>query len=122
SANYDFVQGWGTSETPLLLANSSDKHVRVPGNIKPHGVCVHPSPTLQAAVGWSSPITGIVRVEGKVTHAHPECGNGVTWSLEVRRGTIRQRLAAGIAQGSKSTPFAIEKLAIRKGDLVSLLI
>ena len=28
-------------------------------------------------------------------HAHPECGNGVTWSLEVRRGATRQRLAAG---------------------------
>src|SRR5438874_7403358 len=90
--------------------------------MKPHGVCVHPSPTLQAAVGWRSPIDGVVRLDGKVTHAHPECGNGVAWSLELRRGTIRQRLAAGIAQGSKSVPFAIEKLAVRKGDLVSLLI
>ena len=31
---YDFVQGWGTSKTPMLLANSSNEHVRVPGNMK----------------------------------------------------------------------------------------
>ncbi len=55
-ANYDFIKGWGTSETPLLIANSSDQHVRVPGNMKPHSVAVHPSPTLQAVVGWRSPV------------------------------------------------------------------
>ena len=40
------------------MANSSDQHVRIPGNMKPHGVAVHPSPTLHAAVGWRSPIAG----------------------------------------------------------------
>ena len=41
-SGYDFVQGWGTPETPSLMANSSDQHVRIPGNMKPHGVVVHP--------------------------------------------------------------------------------
>ena len=44
-SGYDFVKGWRTGELPSLLANSSDQHVRVPGNMKPHGVAVHPSPT-----------------------------------------------------------------------------
>src|SRR5438445_11516724 len=91
--------------------------------MKPHGVCVHPSPTLAAAVGWQSPIAGTVRIEGIVTHAHPECGNGVTWSLELRRGETRRRLATGKAQGV--TPVVvppIENLAVQPGDLVSLLI
>jgi hypothetical protein len=123
SAGYDFVKGWGSHDTPLLLANSSNQHVRIPGNMKPHGVAVHPSPALQAAVGWRSPIAGNLRIEGQVTHAHPECGNGVTWSLELRRGNVRRRLAAGTAQGSKDVrigPF--EQVAIQAGDLVSLLI
>jgi hypothetical protein len=123
AAGYDFIKGWGSLDTPLLVANSSGQHVRIPGNMKPHSVAVHPSPTLQAAVGWRSPVTGTIRVEGKVTHAHPECGNGVTWSLELRRGTARQRLAAGVAQGSKVVPIGpIERLAVQQGDLVSLLI
>jgi hypothetical protein len=58
-----------------------------------------------------------------VTHAHPECGNGVEWFLEVRRGKTRQRLAKGFAQGGKPVkvgPF--ENVPVRKGDLVSLII
>jgi len=123
SANYDFVKGWGKPNTPLLVANSSDQHVRIPGNMKPHGVCVHPSPTLQAAVGWKSPIAGVIRVQGKVTHAHPECGPGLTWRLEVRRGALKRLLASGTAQGNKSVDFGpIDRLAVQKGDLLSLLI
>jgi hypothetical protein len=123
AGGYDFVQGWGKPETPQLVANSSDRHVRIPGNMKPKGVCVHPSPTLYAAVGWRSPVAGEIRVEGKVTHAHPECANGVTWSLEWRRGATRQRLAAGTAQGSRAvTVGPVGKLTVQKGDLISVLI
>jgi hypothetical protein len=123
ASGYDFIKGWGRNETPMLLANASDKGVRIPGNMKPHSVAVHPSPTLRAAVGWRSPVTATFRVDATVTHAHPECGNGVTWSLELRRGATRQRLASGIAQGSKEGKAdRIERLAIQTGDLVSLLI
>jgi hypothetical protein len=123
AGKYAFIQGWGKPETPSLLANSSGRHVRIPGNMKPHGVCVHPSPTLAAAVGWRSPLAGEVRIEGKVVHAHPECGNGVTWSLELRRGATRRRLAAGTAQGGRWAALGpIDRLAVQKGDLLSLLI
>ena len=123
ASGYEFVKGWGSTETPSLLANSSDQHVRIPGNMKPHGVVVHPSPKLQAAVGWQSPLATTVRVQATVTHAHPECGNGVSWSLELRRGTSRQRLASGNAQGGKPVAVGpIEKLSVRPGDLISLLI
>jgi hypothetical protein len=123
SGNYDFINGWGRNETPLLVTNSSDQHVRIPGNMPPHSVAVHPSPTLRAAVGWRSPVTSTLRIEGSVTHAHPECGNGVTWSLELRRGTTRRRLANGIAQGSKgATVGPLDSFAVQSGDLISLLI
>ena len=122
-SNYAFVKGWGSSETPFLVANSSDDQVRIPGRMKPHGVCVHPSSALSAAVGWRSPIAGVLRIEGKVTPANPECGNGVTWSLELRRNATVQRLASGIVQGNTVSPFEpIQNLAIQPGDLVSLVI
>ncbi len=123
ASNHDFVNGWGTTDTPSLYANSSDQAVRIPGNMKAHGVTLHPSPKLNAAVGWRSPISARMRVEAAVTHAHPECGNGVVWSLELRRGTQRQRLASGTAQGGKGIKISpIENLAVRTGDLISLLI
>lgn len=123
TSDYDFIQGWGKAETPVALANSSDRHVRIPGNANPHSIMVHPAPTLRTAAGWQSPISDNVRIEGAVAHAHPECGNGVTWALELRRGSSRQRLASGIAQGDKPVAVGpIEKLNILKGDLLSLLI
>jgi hypothetical protein len=122
-STFDFISGWGASGTPNVVANSSDQHVRIPGNMKPHSVAVHPSPKLQACVGWRSPVTGAVRVEAIVQHAHPECGNGVTWSLELRRGSTRQRLASGFAQGSREVkPAPIEALSVRAGDLISVLV
>ncbi|MSR58801.1 MAG: DUF1592 domain-containing protein [Planctomycetaceae bacterium] len=123
ASGYDFITGWTSSDLPQLLANSSDQHVRVPGNMKPHSVAVHPSPTLRAAVGWLAPVSAPMRVEARVTHAHPECGNGVTWSLELRRGATRQRLATGIAHGATEVKAGpIENVAIQTGDVVSLLI
>lgn len=123
SSGYDFIQSWGVPETPIFAANSSDQDVRVPGNMKPHSVAMHPSPTVQVAVGWRSPISGKLRVEARIQQAHPECGNGVTWSLELRRGSTRRRLAAGIAEGGKEQkPDAIENLSIRNGDLLSILV
>jgi hypothetical protein len=123
ASGYDFIKGWGKSETPNLAANSSDNHVRIPGNMKPHSIAVHPSQTLAAVVGWRSPIAGHVRVEATIQHAHPECGNGVTWALERRRGATRQRLANGVAQGGKEVQAPlVESLAVQPGDLVSLLV
>lgn len=122
-AGYDFINGWGVNETPEIMANSSDNHVRIPGNMKPHGVAVHPSPTLRACAGWKSPVTAKMRISGAATHAHPECGNGVTWLVELRRGTTRQRLATGTAQGNKEFKFGpLENVAVQTGDVVSLLI
>lgn len=121
AGNYDFIRGWGKSETPNVLANSSDRLVRVPGNMKPRSVAVHPSPKLQAVVGWRGPAAGPARVEARIAHAHPECGNGVTWALELRRGSILKRLASGVVQGAKEAkagPF--EALALRAGDLLAL--
>lgn len=120
---YEFISGWEKTEALSILANASDQAVRVPGNMKPHAVAVHPSPSQMAVVGWLSPIAGEVRIEAAVTHAHPECGNGVTWSLELRRGATRQRLAAGLSNRATPVPVGpVESLAVQKGDLISLLI
>jgi hypothetical protein len=120
---YDFVTGWGSADTPSLVANSTDQQVRIPGNLKGHGVVLHPSPTLAVAVGWRSPVAAAVRIAGTVTHAHPECGNGVTWALELRRGDARLRLASGEAHGPGVVAFGpFERIAVRPGDLISLLV
>lgn len=121
--NHDFVKGWTGADALSVLANSSDQTVRIPGNMKAHSVAAHPSPKLRATIGWRSPVAVTLRVDGVVQHAHPECGNGVTWTLELRRGNTRQRLAAGTAQGASEVKFGpFENLAVQPGDVVSLSI
>lgn len=120
---FEFITGWGTNETPLVVANSSSEHVRIPGNMKPHSVAVHPSPTLRAAIGWQSPITGKIHIDATVTPAHAECGNGITWSLNLRRGTTRQQLASGVAQGPAEVKVGpLDQIAVRTGDVLSVSI
>jgi len=122
-ANYDFIKGWVGDDALSVVANSSDQHVRIPGNMKPHGIAVHPTPTLSVAVGWRSPAAATLTISRSVQHAHPECGNGVAWSLELRRGNTRQRLAAGNTQGAKVIPIGpLEKIAVQAQDVVSLVI
>ena len=121
--NYDFVKGWTGPDALSVLANSSDQFVRIPGDMHPHSVGVHPSPKLRAIVGWKSPIAGHVRLSGKVQRAHIGCGNGVTWLVELRRGNTRQRLAAGTAGGAEEHKFGpFENVAVQAGDLVSLIV
>ena len=121
--NYDFIKGWTGADALSVLANSSDNAVRIPGLMKPHSVGVHPSPKLRVCIGWNSPVAATVRVAATVQPVHPECGNGVTWSLELRRGSTRQRLASGIAQGAKEVKVPPqESLAVQPGDLLSVVI
>ncbi len=121
--SYDFIKGWAGADALSVSANSSDQHVRVPGNVKPHSVVVHPSPKLRIAIGWQSPVSGTVRITGQVQHAHPDCGNGVTWHLELRRGGTHQRLAAGVAQGGGVVPLGpLENVAVQPGDFISMVV
>ncbi|MCC6235257.1 MAG: DUF1592 domain-containing protein [Verrucomicrobiales bacterium] len=117
------VSGWGRPETPNMVANPTDRALRIPGNLKAKGVAMHPSPTHAVAVGWRSPVSARVRVTSAVAHAHPECGNGVTWSLEVRQGATRRRLQQGVSAGGGPAKTAeVSGLELHVGDVVSLLI
>jgi mono/diheme cytochrome c family protein len=123
AATYDFIKGWVGDDALSLLANSSDRSVRIPGNMRPHSIAVHPSPSLSVAVGWRSPVHAELQISGAVQHAHPECGNGVAWSLELRRGNTRERLATGKSQGGTKIAIGpLTRIAVRPGDVISLAI
>jgi hypothetical protein len=122
-AGYEFVKGWVGDEALSLVANSSDQAVRIPGNLKPHSVAVHPSPTQAVVVGWRAAAAAKLAISGSVQHAHPECGNGVEWILEMRRGNTRQRLADGMSHGANVVAFGpLEDVQVRVGDFITLAI
>jgi hypothetical protein len=61
----------------------------LPGLDWPHGaVLVHPLPDQTVIVGWRSPVTALVRVDGGVTDRNPGCGDGIDWSIDKGATTI----------------------------------
>ena len=93
------LNGWrnpGPSGTPIALANPTDQPIAVSTfTLPPHSVTVHPSPTSAAAVGWKSPVSGSVRVEGRIIDGDPNCGDGVDWRLCLRGADGSRQIVAG---------------------------
>lgn len=121
-AGYDFINGWGSDATPSVIANASDQEVRIPGLAKPHSLVAHPSPTLFAAIGWSSPIDGVVQVDASISDAHPECGNGVKWFVQHRTSSHVTNLGQGDIGTRGTATMPPQKIAVRTGDLLSLIV
>ena len=125
TAGYDFVNAWLIPDVAdfSLVSNSSDQAVNIPGTVRPHKVTVHPRPDRWIAAGWRSPIEGRVTLTPRVQDAHPACGNGVSWSLELRRGAQRRMLAEGtVDRAGTAAPEPLRDISIHKGDLISLVI
>ena len=121
--DYNFIRGWQGEQALGVMANSSDATVRVPGVMKAHSVATHPSPTRASVIAWRSPAAATLRISGNVADAHPECGNGITWALEVRRGHTREVLASGVSKGATVLPMGpFENVRVEPGQVVALVI
>ncbi|HEY2155128.1 MAG TPA: PSD1 and planctomycete cytochrome C domain-containing protein [Isosphaeraceae bacterium] len=113
----------GPSDPPWVGVNRTDAPITVSTlTLPPRSVCLHPGPTEPAAVAWSSPISGAVTVAGRIADADPNGGNGVTWSVEHRRGRSWRALASGdLPNGGKA---AIGPIAatVAPGDALRLVV
>lgn len=121
--DYEFIKGWFGPDALSVVANSSDANVRIPGTMKPHGFAMHPAPKVAVVAAWRSPVAANLRVSGTVLHAHPECGNGIEWALELRRGRTRERLAGGPSTRDKPiTVGPIDGVRVAPGDMVAMVV
>lgn len=120
--NYNFIRSWGTGKTPNVSANSTDNQVRIPGIARPHGIIAHPSPTHFAAIGWQSPIDGLVTIEAQLSDAHPECGDGQEWFLQHRTHRRVGNLWKGRFGTGGSAKMEPKRLSVRKGELISFIL
>ncbi|MCA9162813.1 MAG: DUF1592 domain-containing protein, partial [Planctomycetales bacterium] len=118
------INGWqpAGAELPIVISNSGDETLHVPGRIGPHQVAMHPTPQQFVAAVWTSPIAGRVRIEATIAHAHPACGNGVAWWLELRRPQRAAVLAEGVLDLGKQTQAAVDEFNVAKGDAVLLAV
>jgi len=118
-----FVTGWVAEDALSIVANSSDQHVRIPGNMPPKSIAVHPSPSRSICTSWKAPMPMKIDCQALVRHAHTECGNGIAWRVELRRGSLSQVLSSGFSAGAKDVPIGPHKsLRVRAKDELVLVI
>ncbi|MCC9607943.1 DUF1592 domain-containing protein [Blastopirellula sp. JC732] len=119
------IRGWGRGglQDLSLIANSSDELLRIPGDIRPHTIAVHPRPERWVAVAWRSPVDGTFRIRSEAFDAHNACGNGFQWRLELRRpGERRVLAAADVDSGQAAEIPPIADLEMKQGEMLTLLI
>ena len=118
------IKGWRKKSTdlPTIVSNASDKPEQTPGTVPAHGVAVHPMPKEFVAVVWKSPVAGRVRVETRIQHAHPACGNGVAWWLEHRHGERAAIFAEGEIDLGKGAKAPAMTRKVEKGDSILLAV
>ncbi|MFO0012377.1 MAG: DUF1592 domain-containing protein [Planctomycetota bacterium] len=122
-SGYDFIDGWVGADALSIFANASSDHVRVPGNMPGKTVGVHPAPTRSIGIAWKSPVNESFKVQGRLRHAHAECGNGVAWRLELHRGGLKQILASGFSNGANDVAIGpIDKLLVRAGNEITMVV
>jgi hypothetical protein len=121
---YPAILGWKKkgADLPIVVANSSDKTLQIPGRVSGRTVGVHPTPQEFVAVVWKSPIKASVRVAFRVAHSHPACGNGVAWWLEHRHGDRADLLVEGTLDLGQEAKPPVKSVKLEKGDLLVLAV
>ena len=111
--------------TPSLTANTTGQEQNfITISLPPRSIAVHPSPSDGVGVAWQSPITGQVRITGRVRDADDKCGNGIEWQLRHRSATGEPRVIASgaIDNGSAQAITVTDSVAVKQDDLIDLLV
>lgn len=94
------MKGWGTDSTPWFGGNPSASGLNIMGiSIPSKGIAMHPGSNRDVSVGWQSPISGLVSIRAKLTHAQSG-GNGIDWHIAHEKKDSRNVLARGSSYGS----------------------
>jgi hypothetical protein len=124
------VQVWGASaERPWWGVNTTNHEVPIETWLLPPGsVSINPG-VEGGAVGWKSPFTGKVRIQGKLTDADPHDGTGVTWMIDQATAEGRRELSSGTLPNGGvlkledgRTTERLASVSVKTGDMIYLQI
>ncbi|WP_339747190.1 DUF1592 domain-containing protein [uncultured Rubinisphaera sp.] len=124
NSDHQMINGWRPkgADLPIVISNASDKAEHIPGRISGHMIAAHPMPTEFVATVWKSPISGRVRISGKVAHTHPACGNGIRWWIESQMEQRSAVLQEGNIDLGKETVLTAQEIMVKEGDQILLAI
>ncbi len=76
------IQSWSIGSEPSVFVNTAEGPTNVWTSLSAKSLFVHPGPSRTVAIAWTSPIDGMVSIEGRVADAHPAALDGVSFRLE----------------------------------------
>ena len=129
------VEGWAfRAEPPLApLVGRVTADYDVGLNFRPGELLVAPGPDYAVVIGWQSPVSGILDIEGAFEHAQTCCGvnSQIAWHVErgpspdEHRGFQGVSLASGVSDfGSPNQMgrFQVKDQAVKAGDFVYFIV
>ncbi len=121
------VHFWSARPDPPWVGVNSGGEAAAIGTLTlpPRSVNLHPGPRSPAAIRWRSPIEGAVRVEARLGDADPNGGDGVAWSVSVRKGRDRREVASGTVANGGSKAIAgggLARVDVGPGDAIELAV
>ena len=125
------VTAWrGSEDCPNLLVNTNiSPRVLSTLTLPPQSVSVHPGPQSGVVVAWRSPITGRVRVSGRVADADANGGDGIAWAINLHDAYGRRELASGAFPDGGTQDFAngknagaLTSVSVRAGERIELVV
>ncbi|HVC99047.1 MAG TPA: DUF1549 and DUF1553 domain-containing protein, partial [Pirellulales bacterium] len=124
------VLAWrARAERPWWAVNTNSYEVAIETFcLPPKSLSINPG-TEGGAVAWRSPMTGTVRITGKLTDADPLDGVGVVWAVDHVRGGLRHELSSGTCPNGGPVklddgrmPERLAAVEVQSGDLICLQI
>jgi hypothetical protein len=116
------------AERPWWAVNTNSREVPIETfNLPPQTLSINPG-TEGGAVAWRSPITGTVRITGKLADADPLDGVGVVWAIDHVRNGLRHELSSGtnpngaVKLEEGRTPQRLAAVEVQPGDEIFLQI
>ena len=124
SNNHQGFHVWRRGALPVIGVNVSKVMLKVPGDVPPGTLVVHPDAKDGVGIAWRSPITGRVAVTGRITDQH-NCGDSVRWHIDRLNGSGLQPLASAGNKRAGTTPIAgkaLESVEVKAGDYLQLVL
>jgi len=116
----------GPGDTPVVVLNTLGEPAELPGQIRPHGVGVHPGPNSGVGVIWKSPLTGTIKISGRVAHVHVQCGNGIAWAVQKLGAGGAVALGGGeLPRGGEqqfSTLPTVQQVPVAAGESIRIIV
>jgi Protein of unknown function (DUF1549)/Protein of unknown function (DUF1553)/Planctomycete cytochrome C len=125
------LSSWrGKADCPNLLVNSNDTPRTISTlTLPPRSVAVHPGPANGVVVAWRSPVSGVVRITGRVADADPNGGDGIAWAIDQRGANGPRELASGDFPNGGAQDFmqgknanSLQSVTVRQNERIEFVV